>query len=491
MLLVNLRLLQLSDIHFHHQNYDTMRMRDELVTYLGDLKKENEFNVLLITGDIADKGKEYDREIKKFLYDVMDKINITKNNVHLIPGNHDIVRQTTRSLMIDGIFGASDPSGVLDDCDEDAYQSLLKGQSKFFDFYEEFMEEPYPKEELHYIKSNDLYNVFSLNTCIVSHRSGEEGSLLIGRKKFYKAITQFKALDNNNKVNIAIGHHTLKCISSNERESIMSNFHDAQVDLYLCGHVHTPEYNLTANISESLFIELTSGAVVSDEYAVPGFVVVDIDMDTGDTKATYHIWNTVHDYWSVNNQGGRRLRTGSLNFGLERLKKKEDEAYLEIEPESTKEDVGQEIDENEFKNFIIDFHEKLSFEGATKSSLDNKIDLEKKFLDMRCSGTFQKRFDVYSKYFGTIYSIMESTAYVSSDKKDLIAEIIIDQYLDVHNNYTNGDEIFTRIIEKITSEYEDLLPYSKLKAHRYIKILTAWSIYECDIFNEDKRCVEQ
>ncbi|QSF42275.1 metallophosphoesterase family protein [Priestia megaterium] len=488
---MNLRLLQLSDIHFHHQNYDTIRMRDELIAYLGELRKENEFNVLLITGDVANKGDEYNEEIKGFLNGVIDKINIPKTDVHLIPGNHDIERQQVRSLIIDGILGSGDPSQLLDDCDTHTYETLVGGQSKFFSFYEEFMGEAYPKEELHYLKNSNQYNIFSLNTCLLSHKPGEEGSLLIGRKKFYKAIKQFKALDNKNKVNIAIGHHTLGCINPREKDSIMSNFDDAAVDIYLCGHVHTPDYNLTANFSESIFVELTSGAVVADEYAIPGFVVVDVNVDNGDTKATYHIWNSSQDYWSVNTQGGRRMKTGTLEFNLERLKKKEIEANLESEFESDQDDGGQEIDENEFKSFIIDLHEKLSFEGVPKSSLENKIDLPKKFFNMRCTETFTKRFDVYSKDFGAIYSILESTAYVSSDKKDLIPERIIDQYLDVQENYTNGDKIFKKVVDDITAEYQDLLPYSKMSTHRYIKILAAWSIYECDIFNEDKRCVEQ
>jgi len=119
--------------------------------------------------------------------------------------------------------------------------------------------------------------------------------------------------------------------------------------------------------------------------------------------------------------------------------------------------------------------------------LDIQIELEKKFNDMKCSDTFQKRFEKHAKHFDSINSIMEGTAYVSSDKKELIAEIISDKYLEIHNKYNNGDEIFTKIVESITEDNYKLFPLTKLETSRYIKILTAWSIYECDIFNEDKR----
>ncbi|PGZ33583.1 metallophosphoesterase [Bacillus anthracis] len=485
---MNIRFLQLSDVHFHHQDYNTIKMRDELITYLGELKKEASFNCLLVTGDIANKGDIYNDDVKEFLNSVIDQVELSKTDVHIIPGNHDVSRNKMRSFLIDGILGSSNPMNEIDNVDPESFETLLGAQSNFFTFYKEFLDIDYPKEELHFLRSSEYYNILSMNTCLISHKKGEEGSLLIGRKRFYGAISKLKKLETEKKINIAIGHHTLDCIDTKERSSIRANFDDAKIDIYISGHVHDPAYNVTINSGDSPFVELTSGAVVSDEYAIPGFVVLDVNLDTGDAQAFYHIWNKNDDYWTVNNQVGRRTRQGKLDFSVERLKKKDDlgnEELSQEEPESSM------IDENEFKQFIIDFHEKLSFEGPTRSSLDNKVELDNKFYNMKCSATFQKRFEVYAQYFGTIYNIMDSTSYVRSEKKDLIAEIIIDKYLEIHNRYGNGDEIFKKIVDQIIIENEDLLTYSKLTTNRYVKILTAWSIYECDIFNENKRCVEQ
>lgn len=463
-----------------------MKMRDELVSYLGEMKKKAGFNFLLITGDIAHRGDSYNEDIKTFLNDLINEIEIPKNEVYIIPGNHDISREDKmRSLLIAGILSSANPSEKIDEIDEKSFETLLNAQSNFFDFYEDFLGVEYPKEELHFLKSAEHYNVFSINTCIISDKGGEEGNLLVGKKKFYNAINKLRKIDNEKKLNIAIGHHTLACIHPSEKQSIIANFDDKGIDLYLSGHVHSPAYNVTVNSSANPFVELVSGAVVSDEYAIPGFVVVDVNLDNGEAEACFHIWNTSNDYWAVNNQIGRRTRNGMMEFSLERLTKKKDSNGELFQDESV------QIDENEFKQFIIDFHEKLNFEGPTRSNLDNKVELENKFYNMKCSDTFQKRFERYSRYFGTISNIMESTAYVSADKKDLIAEIIIDKYLEIHNNFNNGDEIFQKILDETSSQYENLLPYSKLKTKRYIKILSAWSIYECDIFNENKRFAEK
>jgi Calcineurin-like phosphoesterase len=484
---LNLRFLQLTDIHFHQDNYDTLRMRDALIKYIAELKEIDRFDFLLITGDVANKGGVYNQEVIKFLDDIVETMEISKTDVHLIPGNHDIKRNEIRTLVIDSILNHHSPSDKLDALEDETYQNLINAQSNFFSFYKEFLGEEYPKDDLHFVKSSDNYNVLSLNTCLLSDKSGEEGKLLIGRKRFLKSVRKLQSLKEEKKINIAIGHHTIGCISPNEILTMHSNFDDNDIDLYISGHVHDPAHNITVNSSNIPFVEITSGAVFSDSFAVPGFVVVDINLDNGNAAAEYHIWNTTHDFWSVNNQVSKRTRQGKLEFTLDRIqKKKEAEIVLNDSPFDR-----ENIDENEFKQFIIDFHESITFKEPTRSGLDNQIELDNKFYNMRCSSTFQKRFDRYSQYFGTIYGIMGSTSYVSSDKKELIADIIIDNYLELHYQYDNGDKIFSRIVEDIILENQDVLPYSKLVTRKYVKILTAWSIHECDIFNEDKRHVAQ
>ena len=133
---------------------------------------------------------------------------------------------------------------------------------------------------------------------------------------------------------------------------MMSNFVDYNVDLYLSGHVHDPSYNVSANHGDAPFLELVSGAVMSDEYATPGFVEVEVNLENGQTNVRYHIWNNSAEYWAVDNQVGRRVRSGTLNHTVERLnKKKVPEVLAEL---GVYKGDSLEVDENEFKNFIID-----------------------------------------------------------------------------------------------------------------------------------------
>src|SRR5699024_12428575 len=132
---LNLRFLQLTDIHFHNDNYNTLKMRTELIKYVVELRKDGEIDFLLITGDIANKGGPYNYEVKKFLNDIVRAINITKKDVHLILGNHDLKRRETRTLVMDSILRDSSSSEKLDKLTDETYQTLINAQSDFFTFY--------------------------------------------------------------------------------------------------------------------------------------------------------------------------------------------------------------------------------------------------------------------------------------------------------------------------------------------------------------------
>ncbi|MGR5906351.1 metallophosphoesterase family protein [Bacillus paranthracis] len=151
--------IQLSDIHFQYKDYNIMRMRDSLLEYLIELNKEDSIDFVVITGDIAHQAKGYTTDIIEFLDGVLKSTHLTIENMHIIPGNHDINRsKQMRNFVVDNIQGKEKVSSKLDG---DIYTTLLEGQDEFFDFYSSYLQEQYPKEQLHFIKRYDKYNVFS------------------------------------------------------------------------------------------------------------------------------------------------------------------------------------------------------------------------------------------------------------------------------------------------------------------------------------------
>lgn len=478
-----LNFIQISDLHHHIKNYNSLKMRLSLVHYLTEMAEKTRFDFLVVTGDLVDKGSDFTDEIITYLDTILDAINLSRENIYIVPGNHDLKRDDTRNLIIDGINSKESASDNLDQhlAVKGTKDIILKSFDNFFDFYKNYFGAEYPTDQIHFIKDNDRYNIIHLNSCLVACRSGEEGSLFIGKSKLLECLSKLDK--RQNKLNIAIGHHSLDCFHPDEINSIKANFEDYGVDMYLSGHVHKAGYHIEAN-GDSPFVNLVSGAGAIDDYAEGGFITGKIEFSNYDMKVEFHGWHKQQQYWTINTGVGRKAKTGTLNYTIHRLKGLEN--VIETNLHSDIEELSIDVDEDEFKNFIIDFHQHPQPKGTITVYQTKQKEIEEKFENMRCSPTFEKMFLDYAQYFSAIEEIMNSTSYIEAEKKEIVSEIIKDTYLGMHNNYSSGDEIFIKLVDIIEKNHTENLKYSVHKTRRYIRILTAWCIYDCSIFNEKK-----
>ncbi|KAF6561244.1 metallophosphoesterase [Paenibacillus sp. EKM202P] len=477
--------IQISDIHHHFSNYDSLKMRMMLVRYLKELSQGTRFDFVLITGDLCDKGAGFNNEIIDFLDLILSSLNLTRKDIFIVPGNHDLKRNVPRKYVIEGIK-ASLSKDELDEAlnTEDTKGILLESFKDFFEFYKEYTGEEYPRESLHFIKTKGNCNIIHLNTCLTAYTSKEEGTLLIGRQKLIGCLSALKS--DSSKINIAIGHHTIDCFHPDEVTSIVANFDDFGIDMYLSGHVHKPKYHVEANV-HTPYINLVSGATHSDDYAVGGFISAKVAFDSHEMEVVYHKWYNAEEYWTTTNDTGRLARSGTLKHKLKKFEERAKQPEV-VDLTSLKDDIEDKvrIDEDEFKQFIIDFHQHPKKKGEITSNQTKQKEIEEKFENMRCSPSFEKMFLDYAQYFTAIEEILNSTSYIEADKKEIVSELVIETYLGIHNKYDSGDVIFTTMVDAIQKQYSETLSYSPAKTRRYIRILICWSIYDCNIFNENK-----
>ncbi|MFP3391799.1 metallophosphoesterase family protein [Brevibacillus sp. SIMBA_040] len=467
----------LSDIHYMYKNYETTVMRDKLIEYLESNK--NDVDYLFITGDITHKGSEYSSEVISFLDDVIAAIEIEKSEIFLVPGNHDIKRNPMADRLVANILSSNDAKQEINSLDDDTYQFLVSGQQPFFDFYRSFLGDEYPKDALHFVKKREGFNVIHINTCLAAGTTGSEGNILVGLNKLYET---FKQIPDDDTINIAIGHHTIGCIHESEKESLLHRFSDAKIDIYLNGHVHRAKYHHdTNNYNETYFF--TSGSFMVDEYSDPLFMTGFIDTEEASGEVVYHKWNSRGEFWHIDNTVGRKAKTGNYPFEINRLKKKTNIA----ECQHLKSEVDEvDVDEDDFKDFLIDFHTTLSSGYQVNEALVPK-DITEKFVNMLCSPTFRYQFDKCSIYFPIINKMLGTTSFFGIDKRFIIPNVIFTEYLHVLYSQSNGDLILLHMINNLYSKYGSKVSYSEDRLKSYIRILIFWSIYECDIFNEDKR----
>ncbi|GAA0856298.1 metallophosphoesterase [Clostridium nitritogenes] len=469
--------VHLSDVHYNYNNYNSEWLRDSILKFFEN--KNNKFDILIITGDLLYQfGSDFE-EIKKFLNILIQNIEISKENVFIVPGNHDFERSEIRKLIIEGIKNNGEEiSESVDKLKDTTIDLLINGQGKFWEFHEGFLERKDKYNEVHFINYRNQFNIINLNTCLISGTDNEEGSLSIHLGKLMKTL---KNTDSKNKINIAIGHHSIECFNEKEQEEIINIFEDYNIDLYLCGHMHKSKYRIYAQGNREI-PSIVCGANMADTYAEPSFVIGEIDLDTAYCNVKYYKWG-VNKKWIVNNEVDRKVTDdGKLSFTLTRLQQSE-EMNNELIYEKIQKMTNVNVEQDKFERFLISFCKEI-VEFSDGGDIEINKDVQDKFLNMRCNKTIEIEFNSHVEYFTLIDKILSDTGFIPYDRKIAIPGVIISTYTEVVDSSTNGNEILNKMINLLSSQYKDVigLPVNDLK--QYFKTIIFWSINKCDIYNE-------
>ncbi|EEL40324.1 Ser/Thr protein phosphatase [Bacillus cereus Rock3-29] len=308
--------LHLSDIHYLYRNYETDVMRDTFITYIADNFKDT-IDILFITGDFAHQGSDYTAGLFGFLENIVRSLNIEKTNIFIIPGNHDVKRNELMGLAIDSIINNENARKRINELGDDTFRSLYSGQEAFIEFYENFLEREYPKDDFHFLIQHKEMNILHINTCLVAGADNVEGKILVGLDKLYATL---KDLDKS-KITFALGHHTLSCLHKDEIETFKNRLSDSFIDFYLCGHVH--KTNLSALLDNFNATHVfTCGANVVDGYSDSVFIEGELDEVCATAKVKYHKWHQEREFWYIDNSLDRKLKNGYFECQIDKLKKK-------------------------------------------------------------------------------------------------------------------------------------------------------------------------
>lgn len=465
--------IHLSDIHFTYKDYCTNTMRNLLLKYLKSLSSNQKFDFIVITGDIVFQGGKYDNDLIHFISDILEALNLTKDELFIVPGNHDLKRDKMTSSALENLARENNLMATIDP--ELEYGFKIR-QKAFFAFLKKVTNNNYTNEKLHIVKSIDKCNLIHLNTAWSCGNSCEEGSLRIGLNKLTEAL---KEVEGSEKINIAIGHHTIECFHESERDKIINRFVDQDIDIYLAGHVHKPQYHFEANNNRIIPMFVCGSGMVQD-FGTNNFLIGSIDLKTMQGKMTYHSWNNDLEKWDIDSNVGRQVCKGNQIFDIERLKKKD-----KVSDISGKEYIDTNLDEDEFKEFIIEFHSQFKYSGSQEFDQIG-VGIKEKFINMKCINSVEREFLKFSAYFPIVNQIMNNPLYLEGEAKLIIPSVIVTEYQKVFDDYHTGTKIIEAMVDNMYKQYKNILKYPKVKLSVYLKIMIYWSIQECDIFNDFK-----
>ncbi len=228
--------LQISDLHiFDNTELNTLRTAYQSLPY----KKYIKF--IVVTGDLHQYKTDYKRT-GDFLEQLLEIFKLKKEDVFIVPGNHDSGDCDLKETITHFIENKVDK-------DQDCYRKyFVKGKlvdcfqeySRFInDFYGSLATSIYPEPEQVSVRTWDnKLNIIHLNTAINCAGNNKLKQIV----DIYQLSNLYKDL-NKKCPSIIIAHHPFDCIHESHRDTLRRNITDWKVSAYLCGDLHQEIYS--------------------------------------------------------------------------------------------------------------------------------------------------------------------------------------------------------------------------------------------------------
>ena len=318
---MKIRWCHFSDIHFAFENYQTIQMRKSLIDYLNKIvNNSGKLDFILISGDITNQYGVYSDELSIFINNIATIAGVDISNVEIIPGNHDIERNSDRSKLIEEYLG-NDNIENANNISEMQLRAFLKYQNKFFDFYYIFKNKPFHVNDIHKNKTftfaDRKINLIRLNTTWLSEED-DKNKLNIGMQFLGKTT---KNIDTHD-INLMLSHHPISWFSDIQQKQLKTFLFENSIDMFLSGHIHK---SYVETIDDTIYCSCIQNKV---DDITGGFVIAEINMETNQNKFEFHSWNSNQSFWSFDNDVCIRANNGLYEFRLDKLPKDDNEKLV-------------------------------------------------------------------------------------------------------------------------------------------------------------------
>lgn len=227
--------IQISDLHiFDNTELNTLKIAYQRLPYKEYIK------FIVITGDLHQYKTDY-KKTREFLEQLLEIFQLKKEDVFIVPGNHDSGDCDLKETITHFIESKVDK-------DQDCYRKyFVKGKlvdcfqeySQFInEFYGTLATSIYPEPEQVSVRTwNNKLNIIHLNTAINCVGNNELKQIV----DIYQLSNLYKDL-NKKCPSIIIAHHPFDSIHESHRDTLRRNITDWKVSAYLCGDLHQEIY---------------------------------------------------------------------------------------------------------------------------------------------------------------------------------------------------------------------------------------------------------
>lgn len=335
---MKLRYLHLSDLHIGYaemrgDTWATEAFNQDIVIQsmleaLRTLIRENNyFDFIILTGDIARKGKREEYLVAEIFVKSLLKVTcLPQERLYLIPGNHDVNRAEIKKFHL-SLYNFNDQEQINDLLIEP--ESLDIFTRKFRNF-NEFAEKAMGRrhfdsttfqisEALELEKHGQRFkvNLLGLNSCLFAGYDGDDQQkLALSLYQVHRAINQ---LNENALFSIGYLHHPF--LAFHPADEVCRNRLLQKLDIIHTGHIHKAYGNAFQSTSGEAVV-IGAGASYESRTSKNSFNVVEIELATGSAKVQSYKYLPDHHLWKVDTDFNPVTSDGHFHFKLSSIQAK-------------------------------------------------------------------------------------------------------------------------------------------------------------------------
>ncbi|MBO0951191.1 metallophosphoesterase [Fibrella sp. HMF5405] len=280
----------------HNQQNLNVYYLDALITDLKIFHLEEKIDVILITGDLVDKGGEslgdnpYKTFSDTFIIPICDALSIQTSQVLFIPGNHDIERHQVledNEYFLSGTLTKDKANSQLDR-QRDIIQPSNKRIERFKIFEREFHKDT-PDYSFSFNESIAVKEIDGAKVGFLLINDSWRCSSSLSKEQHFVGTNQLKNAKSyfdtkKTDLNIVLFHHPLEEINSLEKEDFENLLQAFHFNIAFFGHSHSNRFE-SINSANGGVVYIKTRSTFNDPDELnsryqPGYLIVDINIQT-------------------------------------------------------------------------------------------------------------------------------------------------------------------------------------------------------------------
>jgi len=302
---MKLAIVHLSDIHFKSRSDVGFRRREKLANTIRFSRSPDEKLLLIVTGDIANKGLPFEYEVAgDFFRPLLIELGMKGDCATFVPGNHDCNFENIGDLRPRVLSDIAAQLGSLDRSGE-IVSTLLQVHTHFFKFQEDVSGKPIePIDRLYSARNFEfggkVLELRCFNSAWLSSKHDEPGSL-----GFPASIIQAASSKTDSDVVISIVHHPANWLSPSAYQDFRRVVHENS-DFLFTGHEHTLGGQVIASFTGSHLIHFESGPYQPSNSGESEFGILHLDLEQGTWRHEDFKW-TEGGYTKIGDSVSQKL----------------------------------------------------------------------------------------------------------------------------------------------------------------------------------------